>query len=326
MIAGTAADAGMVWDEVAPLGELYTCYSSALAVSAAFGSPSWRAAVDGGLHLVIVEADELRFGFSHFPPGLARTLGLARRTADDPATAVAGILDELAANGRVIVAADGFNLPWHVAHGRRHVPHWFVLAARGGDTVVVDPFTCRNDLGLQQHAFEPLDARRLPALAAAVPVDDPVLALREAFALGADDRPLPAAAFRWLVHVDVPLAPDPGGFAGPAALRRLAAHFRDHAHRPDAYRQAEDLWSVGRHRAFFAHCVSREAAARQDEDLGRWAEEHAAAIVRRWGHVAPLLMQATLALEGGRAPTSSLPDTLDELAEREERAANSLPA
>jgi hypothetical protein len=36
-------------------------------------------------------------------------------------------------------------------------------------------------------------------------------------------------------------------------------------------------------------------------------------------------MQATLALEGGRTPTTSLPDTLDELADREERAAASFP-
>ena len=51
------------------------------------------------------------------------------------------MLDESARSGRVIVAGDGFNLPWHVAHGRRHVPHWFVLAATGERPEVVDPFT-----------------------------------------------------------------------------------------------------------------------------------------------------------------------------------------
>lgn len=314
------SDPVVVWEDVAPLGELYTCYSSAFAVWAAFGSVPVRTAVNSGLHLTLVETDGLEFGFSHFPAELGRTLGLARSSTDDPAEAVERIVDELGASGRVVVAADGFNLPWHVAHGRRHVPHWFVIARQDGDLTVVDPFTCRNDLGLQLPFFAEIDEGDLGSLAAAVPLDDPVVALREAFALGRDDRPLDPAAFRWLHHADVTEAVRPQGLEGPAAIRALAEHFRRHATRLEAYRQADDLWSIARHRAFLAH-----DSAEAGDELRRWNEEHGGPLARRWGHVAPLLMQAMLALEGGRTPTTSLPDTLDELADREERATASFP-
>lgn len=316
-----ASDAASVWEDVAPLGELCTCYSSAFAVWAAFGQAPWRKAVNSGLHLAVVETDGLHFGFSHFPAELGRTLGLARCSSDDPTAAVASILDELAASDRVVVAADGFNLPWHVAHHRRHLPHWFVIARRDGDVAVVDPFTCRNDLGLQRPFFEKIDEGDLASLVAAVPLSDPVVALRETFALGVDDRPLAPAAFRWLRHTDVPKATPPQAIEGAAAIRVLADHFRRYAARLDAYRQADDLWSIARHRAFLSHC-----SAQAGGELRRWNEEYGDPLARRWGHVAPLLMQAVLALEGGRTPTTSLPDTLDELAGREERAAAALPA
>jgi hypothetical protein len=315
----TGTPPSLVWDELTSLSDTYTCYSSAIAAWAALGSASWASAINGGLHLVVVDAGDALFGFSHLAPELSRTLGLVRRTADDVAEAVAGINAELAANGRVIVAGDGFNLPWHVAYGRRHVPHWFVLSANGAVSVV-DPFTCRNDLGIQQATLEPLDQADLPALVAGVPVDDPVFALREAFGLGADERPLPAASFRWFAHAAAPDPPSPLGDAGPAAVRRLATHFREHGLDRAAYRQADDLWSIARHRAFFAQQVAGEAAKRGSGDLQAWVEDHVLPLARRWAHVAPLLMQATLALDGGRTPTTSLPDTLDELADREENA------
>jgi len=314
-----------VWDELASLSDTYTCYSSALAAWGALGSASWASAVNGGLHRVVVDAGDMLFGFSHFAPDLARTIGLVRRTADDVAGAVAGINDELAANGRVIVAGDGFNLPWHVAYGRRHVPHWFVLAPNGA-TTVVDPFTCRNDLGVQQAILGPLDTADVRTLVAAVPGGDPVFALREAFALGADERPLPAASFRWFVHADGPEPRRPRGDDGPAAVRRLATHFREHGLDRAAYRQTDDLWSIARHRSFFARQVAGEASKRGSGAWDDWLQDHVLPLARRWAHVPPLLMQATLALDGGRMPTTSLSDTLDELADGEHKAYISSPA
>ena len=315
-----------LWDGLTRLSDTYTCYSSALATWAAFGSTVWPVTLNAGLRLGLVEAEDLLFGFSHFEPSLGQALGLGRRASDESEEAAAAIRAECARSGRVIVAGDGFNLPWHVAHGRRHVPHWFVLASTDEGLTVVDPFTCRNDLGWQEAALRPLTAGDdLATLSAAIPADDPVHALREAFAFGPDDRPLPPARFRWLEQDAVPAGVEVDGYVGPEAVRRLALHFRDHAAVPGAYRQADDLWSIARHRAYLNRRVSEVAGANEDEPLRNWSDEHAAPLAARWGHVAPLLMQATLALEAGRAPTASLPDALAELADREEQAAIAFP-
>ena len=127
------------WEALTDLSETYTCYSSALATWTAVRLPSWRELLDPGLHLGLVEADDLLFGFSHFLLGLAQTLGLVRRSTDAHNEAVEAIVAESKRNHRVIVAGDGFNLPWHVAHARRHVPHWFVVAATGDGPTVGRP-------------------------------------------------------------------------------------------------------------------------------------------------------------------------------------------
>ena len=327
MTAAVPTDLTGPWDALTDLSETYTCYSSALATWAAVLLPSWRELLDPGLHLGLVEMDDLLFGFSHFPPGLAQTLRLVRRSTDAQDEAVAAIAAESKRSHRVIVAGDGFNLPWHVAHARRHVPHWFVVAATGEGPTVVDPFSCRNDLGRQDAALHRIGSdAELAGLARAIPAGDPVHALREAFAFGTDDRDLPTASFRWLVHEDPPSPHALGGHKGPGAIERLAEHFRADGADPRAYRQADDLWSIARHRAYLARRANDDAATRDDECLRAWSRDHAVPLAARWGHVAPLMMQATLSLDAGRTPTASLPDVLSELAEREARAADALDA
>ena len=288
------------WEELTAAGDAFTCYSSALAAWVAAQDPDWAAVVDAGLHLVITEEGDGLFGFSHFPPGLAGALALARRGSDDLETALAGVRDELARHGRVIVSGDGFRLPWHVAHERTHVPHWFTLTGDPDRPTVVDPFDCRTELGHQKPTRRTLDAGELAAVLEGLPGDDPVLELREVFALGGDDRPLGAHRYGWLVEGDARAPRPAGGFEGPDALRRLARHFREHGHEPAAYRQADDLWSIGRHRSF---------AARR--------AEHLAPLAARWGHIAPLMMQARLSVAAGRSPSPSLVDALEDLAARE---------
>ena len=69
-----------------------------------------------------------------------------------------------------------------------------------------------------------------------------------------------------------------------------------------------------------------EAAGRSaDAALREWGAEYPEPLARRWGHVAPLLMQAMLALGAGRKASASVPETLEELAEREEAAAAAFP-
>ena len=307
------------WLDLARASETYTCYSSAVATWAALGGEDWRALVDTGLNLTVAEADDDLFAFVHFPPGLRTQLGLARRSTGDASTATEAILEELERSGRVVVAGDGFALPWHVAHGKRHVPHWFVLAGSSSAPVVVDPFSARNDLGLQQPTLEPLPAG-LADLARTDLAGDDVVMLREAFALGDDQRPVPHEPFQWLVRDDVrDAAAPPAGESGPAAIRRLARYFRERGGEPSAYRQSDDIWSIGRHRAFLA----RRAA---DGGAAAWVEEHLDPLAKRWSHMAPLLMQAVLAVRAGRAPSGSVATTLDELADREEAAAAASPA
>ena len=57
-----------------------------------------------------------------------------------------------------------------------------------------------------------------------------------------------------------------------------------------------------------------------------WVEAHLAPLAKRWGHIAPLLWQADAgARRGAGPPRSSVAETLDELAEREAAASESMP-
>jgi hypothetical protein len=311
------------WGELLACSGEFTCYSAAVATWAAAGRGDWRAAADPGLWLTITEAGKGLFGFAYYPPSRRAALGLARRGADDRGDAVDGVMAELARSGRVIIAADGFGLPWHVAQGRQHLPHWFVLlAGEGGKLEVADPFACRNALGNQQATRHGVAAQSLPALLAALPGGDPVHRLRERLALG-DDADDPALRLRhqWLVAADVTETVAPDGADGGAGVRVLAAFLRDHGQDPDAYRQADDIWSIARHRAFLhTHALAR-AEASGEPAVAAWVEHHGEPLAKRWGHLAPLMMQATLALDAGRGASTSVADTLDALADMEEAAA-----
>lgn len=325
MQPGSAIEAdGALWQGLIEYSESYTCYSAALAAWTAFDLPSWREVVNTGLMLDMVEADGGLFGFVHFPRGVEARLQLRRTGSDDAAEAVVGILAELESAGRVIVAGDGNALPWHVAFGRRHVPHWFVLAGTAEQPVAVDPFAARNDLGLQEATLQAVDPATLTTLALAHPGGDDVVALREAFALGRDGRWVEPRRFQWFVQGESDERA-PNGASGPAAIRRLARHFREHGEEAGAYRQVDDIWSVARHRAFLTR-LAAEHSALSGGPVADWVETHLEPLAKRWSHMAPLLLQAVLAIGGGRPTTGSVATTLDELAEREQAAADDCPS
>lgn len=313
------------WDSLTAFCDTFTCYSSALATWVACAEQDWEAVVEPGLWLTVTEAPGKLLGFAHFPPDLRARLGLIATGADDQAAAVEGVLAELARSGRVIVAGDGFNLPWHVAFGRVHAPHWFVLVDGAGGLTMYDPFACRNELGVQAVAREPVTRDALAQLLRALPADDPVHQLRERLALGDAPGPLEEHRHRWFVRGEVAAGRAPEGADGPDAVERLARHFRDHGHEPDAYAQADDIWSIARHRAFLAHHAQQVAERRGSGELAAWVSEHAAPLAKRWAHMAPLLMQARLALQAGRSASSSVPETLEELAARERTAGADSP-
>jgi hypothetical protein len=315
-----------MWSSLQEFGDTFTCYSAALATWAAFDDPDWPAVVNPGLALTVSDEDGLLLGFAHFPPQLRSELSLQRTGADAAeGDAIEGVLAELQRSGRVIIAGDGFNLPWHVAHGRAHVPHWFVLGGDPDALEVLDPFACRNELGVQAAARRPLDRADLPVLLGALSREDPVFALREVLAFGDDTRPSDTRPWQWFTRSDVADVRSPDGVHGPAAVSRLADHFRAHGQDPAAYAQTDDVWSIARHRAFLVRHLAATAARRGDGGLADWVGEHGEPMAKRWGHMAPLLMQARLALAAGRSASASVPDTLDELATRERAAAAAFP-
>jgi hypothetical protein len=318
--------ADSTWEALTALSDTFTCYSSAVAAWVAHEREDWPAAVNPGLALTVLEAADGLFGFAHFPPTLRAELGLVRTRIDGPGTeAVEGVLAELARSGRVIVAGDGFWLPWHVAYGKRHVPHWFVLAGTPDRLELIDAFACRNELGVQQATRAPIARDDLAQLLVGLPGGDPVLELRERFALG-DDHPVPSGGCQWFVSGPVGDARAPVGAEGPDAVLALAHGFRERGQDLSAYAQADDIWSIARHRAFLARHAAAVATISADAELEGWVREHGEPLAKRWGHMAPLIMQATLALGAGRAASQSVPDTLADLAEREQAASQAFPS
>lgn len=313
------------WDDLGEFSETFTCYSSAVATWVAHDTGNWPSAVNPGLALTVFNAQQGLFGFAHFPPTLRAELGLERVGVEDEPAAIEGVLNELASSGRVIIAGDGFRLPWHVAHGRRHVPHWYVLAGAPDRLEVQDPFACRNELGVQRIARTPLAREDLAELLAGLPGGNPVMELRERLALG-DDCAVPSGRYQWFVHREVAGSRAPEGVQGRDAVLALAKSFREHGQSPRAYAQADDIWSIGRHRAFLARHAADVAARAGDDALAGWVLEHADPLAKRWSHMAPLLMQATLALDAGRTASGSVPDMLEDLAAREHAAAQAFPS
>jgi hypothetical protein len=246
--------------------------------------------------------------------------------ADEDAAAIDGVLAELERSGRVIIAGDGFRLPWHVAHGRVHAPHWYVLLDGANGLEVADPFACRNELGVQKANRQAIERAALEHLLIALPAGDPVHRLREVLALGDETEAAIERRFQWFVNDDVGDWRKPAGSEGPAAVQRLGRHFREHGQDVAAYQQMDDIWSIARHRTFLARRAAVEATSRGDPAVSGWVDSHAVPLAKRWGHIAPLLMQATLSLRAGRQASASVPDALDELAERERKAAAALPS
>jgi hypothetical protein len=322
---GTALTTAQRWESLTRYSDTFTCYSAAVAGWSAALDEDWARIVNPGLWLTITEAPEGLLGFAYWPADLRSRLGWVRSGADDPQLAVEGVLAEVERHGRVVVAGDGFNLPWHVAHGRQHVPHWYVLAGTPAELLMIDPFACRNELGVQTAAREPVRRDRLSGLLPALPDEDPVYRLREVLALGDDTGPRDGRRYQWFNHAPVDNWVRPEGAHGPDAIRRLATHFRERGQDLAAYAQADDIWSIGRHRAFLCHYAQAVAERTGDATIAHWVHEHAAPLARRWGHIAPLMLQASLTLQAGRDASGSVAQVLEELADREHGAAQALP-
>jgi hypothetical protein len=323
-VSGAALSAER-WQTLESYRNEFTCYSAAIATWLAPRDDDWAKRVNTGLCLTLTEAGDGLLGFAYFPAGLRAELGLVRRGADESDDAVQGVLSEIDRSGAVIVAGDGFQLPWHVAAGRVHAPHWFVLTEGTDGLEVADPFACRNELGVQSATRRSVSLESLEALLLALPGHDPVHRLRERLALGDESSENGNRRHQWFVRGEVRRTRKPEGAEGADGVERLARHFREQGQNELAYAQADDIWSIARHRAFMCRHAGERAARAQDGELAAWVSGYATPLAKKWGHIAPLLMQATLALRAGRPASSSVPDTLEQLAQLERAAAAACP-
>lgn len=323
-MSGAIADQG--WGRLASFSETFTCYSAAIAGWIALADEDWARQVNPGLHLTLTEVDEGLFGFAYFPADFRMKLQLVRSGAETLDAAIEEIRAEVDNKGRVIVAGDAFHLPWHVAFGRRHLPHWYVVQGTPDELLIVDAFAARNELGTQAPIRRPVTLDELRSLLPALPVDDEILNLRERLAFGDDAGHRDRRPFQWFKNEDMGRTMvAPHGLSGPAAIQRLASHFHTRGDDPLAYGQADDIWSIGRHRAFLARCARETAERINDSVLMQWSSDYVAPLAARWAHIGPLLMQARLAVTSGRRPSASVRETLLELADREEAAAKAFP-
>jgi hypothetical protein len=309
---------------LAAAGNDFTCYSAGIATWLVAADDDWQRLVSTGLWLRITEEGGGLFGFGYWRPERRSELGLVRTGSDDLGTAIGGVLEELEHSGRVIVAADGLNLPWHTASGSHHAPHWFLLAGDPDALEILDPFACRNEFGEQVPTRRPVSRDELETMVPALPRENPIYRLREVLAFGDETHEGHQHAFQWFTAAADPSWTEPDGLDGPAGIRALAAHFRERGQDPQAYSQADDIWSIARHRAFFCRRLQGLAERDGDDALTGWLADHGQPLAKRWGHIAPLLLQATLALRTGRAASSSVPDTLERLAGQEADAADAL--
>jgi hypothetical protein len=293
---------------LAAWGEKLTCYTAALAGwLAAEGQTWWRPLLAGGPVLRIEPAGDGLHKFAHHWRAPAPSLGLALSVAQSWAEAGPALDDLLTRHGRVVIAGDGFRLPWQRAWRRRHVPHWFLLRRTDdGRLRVDDPLTLVNELGRQDSASVVLRREQLPEACRALPPGSVVFSLREAAALGLDD-PVIGPSYRWLSPVRVGdsrrLPPQSAELARSdptvTALHDLAAAFAAEGTMPSAYRQVDDLWQALRQRelataALAVERVRRPCPADMPDPRG-WTDAVAA-----WRRLLVLLFHARLAAESGQ--------------------------
>ncbi|BAJ27505.1 MULTISPECIES: hypothetical protein [Kitasatospora] len=307
-------------------GELLSCYGAALAAYLDAIGGGWLPVLGSASPLdVRPEADGV-LAFRHLPPGLRAAGGplpLVRRASPSGAEALAGIGDELAAAGAVVVVGDAFDLPWLTAHGRRHAPHWFVVDGHdGGRWHVRDEFRASDDLGDQTPWSGWADDAQLRAWNRRVPdLTLPfLLQERHAFADEGEDDAHLHADHQWFAvrgPADPAPPPDPrpeSWHSGPAALHALADHFERHGGREDGYVQADEIWTAARQRALHARHAEWRAGPAADP-----AEAAAAAALAEsaadWARLPMMIRFARLSLlRPGEPRTGPLVAALRELA------------
>jgi hypothetical protein len=273
-------------------GTAFSCYTSALGVYlAAEDDRWWRVLADGAPYLRVWPAQHGLLRFEHHPRPPAALAGLRARGADDWEEAWSGIRDELSAAGRVIIAADAWNVPWLTSHRMQHTSHWFVLARDHDGYVVDDPLDLVDDYGKQSPVRVRLTEDEVRQCAGALIAPAPHLVLREEAVLGRCASEL-GRGYRWMVRGD----PSPIGPASAPADRHAALELADwfeHAPGdPASYLQIDDIWQALRQRELLVRVLAVE------EELGELGglptREAWERVTELWRRLPPLLMHARL--------------------------------
>ena len=282
--------------------EKLTCYTAALGEWLARERGAWWRPLVAGGPILSIRPHGGYLRFHHNPASPAATLGLELRTASSWPEAEAGIEAELERAGRVVVAADGWALPWHPAYGRRHLSHWLLAERRSGVLELHDPLELLSEHGNQKATRVVVRGGAESVFRAELDLTTPER-LREAAALGCDD-PGDAASYRWLVADADPGPPAAAPDETPAAIASLADYFERHAGRPHAYEHLLDVWQAARQRALVVAALEAEAGRRPRRaklpDVGRWR-----AVAAEWAELLPFVMYAGMLAAGGTTGASA---------------------
>ncbi|MEU9375347.1 hypothetical protein AB0D94_16430 [Streptomyces sp. NPDC048255] len=310
-------------------GELLSCYGAALAAYLDATGRDWLSVLGSSCPLDTRAEGEGVHAFRHLPAGLRAAGGplpLVRRGASGEDEALAGIAEEYAAAGAVVVVGDSFNLPWLTAHGKRHAPHWFVVDGyEDGRWHLRDAFRATDDLGDQTSWSGWADDGRLRAWSRRVPELTLPFLLQERHAFGDEDDSALHAGHQWFAvrgPSDLEPAPDarPESWrSGPDALLALAGHFERYGGHEDGYAQADEIWTAARQRALYLRYVTWQGRTGQAPDEG--TVERLSALVADWARLPMMIRFARLSLgRPGGARTRPLVAALRQLAADESAA------
>ncbi|OXM49733.1 hypothetical protein [Amycolatopsis alba] len=257
------------------------------------------AAVVGRSVRLAVRATEVGLVFSHHAPSLdhlpdGTRFEYAAVTAADTEDA---LRQEIRRYGRALVVADAARLPWSVAFGAAHAPHWLLVTGAEADHYLVeDAFEALLPQGTQQPYLGTVARSALRTAITGLPEWDAPQRVRNEMAFGARIS-LPGTTtgsilLRRVLGSGEERAPESGlieddSLVLPLLMNRLADEG------PAAARHLPDIWAAAGHRAF-AHRWRALAGDTETElataelwgALPRWVQmavESAARGRPRWG-------------------------------------------
>jgi hypothetical protein len=332
-------------------GDLLSCYTASIGcyLERCGADPEWALGLQLFTAIRFISENPPICAFLHYHTPLlgcapTHSLLLRRRWTMSVDEARAAIVAECRRSGLVIVSGDTYRLPWSVAHGRRHAPHWFVVdsaEATGRSLHVVDPFAYIDDLGTQEphHGWINMEVLGTP------PPLCPAISYRGLWAFGLEDPlpPAPPCVIEWFeaaepaqgtscephtlldllasgcaYYCGSSVRPDLTEWTvGAQALSALADWARDRLDDARLYVVSDDLWVSHRNRLLFANALGRVAALVRRPDLRRLADDIRDVLAPEWSAIPRVMRYNAACLERGRPPRRIVIDLLQQVAERE---------